>query len=179
MEHTIERPKGSRVSVARTPSRLIIDIPNREAQPRAMKEATMVAGLALFGFALWARGLETSNQFGLIAVYICVATALWLLAKMLHRLIGETQIRLSDTTLSIVRKLFGVGVTVSSRRGALRAAQLEPASLDNTVDDPEELVLDDGVRVHRFGRSLSRPERTWVAHEINSFLEDAKSSDAA
>lgn len=168
-----EPPTGTKIGLKRTDSRLSIEIPNRDADPAAWRQVVTIIGLA--AAAVWVVDVDPSHEFGHIAAYICGATAAWMLGKVLYGIIGETRLSFSAQSVVIVKKLFGLGVTMTSKTPDLSAAQVEPTPLLVGVpDDGHELVFDDGARLHRFGGRLSAREQRWIVTEINAFLADAK-----
>jgi hypothetical protein len=169
------QPSGSKVKLSRSRRRLSIEIP-----PTGLRgEAAGIAFFALVwnGFMLmW----TSAAVFGGVIPIMLFSLPFWAVGvgfiwMLLNALAGHVSLRVEGDRYHLTRQLFGWKRYHEGAARDLYSAELTTAYTQNSRP-VKTIVLSAGTQIHKFGTTLSNPEKAWLTSEIQAFIDDQMSA---
>jgi hypothetical protein len=169
------QPSGSKVKLSRSRRRLSIEIP-----PTGLRgEAAGIAFFALVwnGFMLmW----TSAAVFGGVIPMMLFSLPFWAVGvgfiwMLLNALAGHVSLRVEGDRYHLTRQLFGWKRYHEGAARDLYSAELTTAYTQNSRP-VKTIVLSAGTQIHKFGTTLSNPEKAWLTSEIQAFIDDQTSA---
>jgi hypothetical protein len=169
------QPSGSKVKLSRSRRRLSIEIP-----PTGLRgEAAGIAFFALVwnGFMLmW----TSAAVFGGVIPMMLFSLPFWAVGvgfiwMLLNALAGHVSLRVEGDRYHFTRQLFGWKRYHEGAARDLYSAELTTAYTQNSRP-VKTIVLSAGTQIHKFGTTLSNPEKAWLTSEIQAFIDDQTSA---
>ena len=169
------KPSGSKVRLHRSRRQLTLKIP-----PSGLHnaEAMVMVFLAL--------SMYISSIFGILSVLVVFSMPmlffvllLWAggigpTLMVLNALAGTVTLTITSDRYTLTRQLFKWKQEHSGAARDLYSVEMTTAYTQNNLP-VKTIALSAGTQIHKFGTSLSTPEKAWLTSEIQAFIVDQES----
>ncbi|MGD1932452.1 MAG: serine/threonine protein kinase [Leptolyngbyaceae cyanobacterium] len=171
----LHQPSGSKIKLSRSRRRLSIYIP-----PSGIRGET--AGLAFFalvwnGFIfIW----TSAAIFGGAPIFFALfslpfwAVGIGMMWMLINALVGKTSLEVKGDRYTLTRQLLTWKRQHEGAARDLYSVELTTAYTQNSRP-VKTIALSAGTQIHKFGTSLSTPEKAWLTSEIQAFIADQES----
>ncbi|MEM1279000.1 MAG: hypothetical protein AAGG53_03010 [Cyanobacteria bacterium P01_H01_bin.152] len=166
------QPSGSKIRLNRSRQRLSLYIP-----PTGLRgEAASIAIFALFwnGFIfVWT---SAALLGGAPIFFVLFSLPFWAIGAgmmwmVLNALAMKTRLEVEGDRFFLTRQLFNWKQEHTGAARDLYGVELTTAYTQNSRP-VKTIALSAGTQIHKFGTTLSNPEKAWVVSEIQAFITD-------
>ena len=166
------QPSGSKIRLNRSRQRLSLYIP-----PTGLRgEAASIAIFALFwnGFIfVWT---SAALLGGAPIFFVLFSLPFWAIGAgmmwmVLNALAMKTRLEVEGDRFYLTRQLFNWKQEHTGAARDLYGVELTTAYTQNSRP-VKTIALSAGTQIHKFGTTLSNPEKAWVVSEIQAFITD-------
>ncbi|WP_238549018.1 serine/threonine protein kinase [Acaryochloris marina] len=165
------QPRGSKVTLKRTETQLIVDIP-----PTGLRVQTLGMGC----FVVFWNGGVLAGTFACFAVgnfaILPFFIPFWIMGSILVGLTlcgiaSSTHLEINPLTFELVWQIKSLGLRYRRSGRTLEIKQVKRTDAYNINDRPVQgCTLLEGSKKHKFGTMLSPSEQAWLMEEISDFL---------
>ncbi|HHP7244835.1 MAG TPA: serine/threonine protein kinase [Elainellaceae cyanobacterium] len=173
----LQKPAGTRVTLQRTPSELRVQIP-----PIGINGQTLSLGVfALFWntfLVVWTVGAASASIFFALFSIPFWLVGLGLMGRAIGGAANRVQFELDSDRFCLVRQILLWNHTITGNTRDLSSITANDNTGFSINNMPvRSCALQEGVRTHRFGSTLTSIEQEWLAAEISAFLDELHRDD--